>query len=147
MDIVAMKLEFKSTRSNQQRVKMKVNISIEFDKELATAITKTVQELSKGMGSLQEIFDKSDWTVTTESVSEPKPKPKQNKPATKRKPGAHQTLRGTLFKAIKHNEDGISRKDLQKETGFSSKQISNCIFQLKKNQKIQMTEEGLLKVL
>jgi uncharacterized membrane protein len=147
MDIVDMKPEFISTISNQQRVKMKVNISIEFDKELATAIVKTIQELSKGMESLQGIFDKSDWSITTESVSEPKPEPQKSKPATKRKPGAHQTLRGTLLKVIKQNKDGISRKDLQKETGFSSKQISNCIFQLKNNQKIQMTEEGLLKIL
>ncbi len=126
---------------------MKVDISIEFDKELATAIMETVREISRGMKSLQGIFDKSDWSVTTESISEPKPTPtKQTKPATKKKPSAQKTIKGTVLKMIKQNKEGISRKTLQEETGFSTKQISNCVFQLKKNQKIQMTEDGLLKV-
>ncbi|MCA1784602.1 MAG: hypothetical protein LC657_01315 [Desulfobacteraceae bacterium] len=124
---------------------MKVDISIEFDKELATAIMDTVREISKGIKSLQGIFDKSDWSVTTESVIEPKPK--QTRPVIKRKPRAKKTLRGTVLKIIKQNKEGISRKALQEETGFSTKQISNCVFQLKKNQTIQMTEDGLLKVL
>jgi predicted HTH transcriptional regulator len=124
---------------------MKVNISIEFDKELATAIMDTVREISKGMKSLQGIFDKSDWTVKTESA--PEPKPEQPKPARKRKTKAQTTLRSTVLKVIKQNKDGISRKDLQEETGISGKQISNLIYQLKKNQKIQMTEDGLLKLL
>ena len=124
---------------------MKVDISIEFDKELATAIMDTVREISKGIKSLQGIFDKSDWSVTTESVIEPKPE--QPRPVTKRKPRAKKTLRGTVLKIIKQNKEGISRKALQEETGFSTKQISNCVFQLKKTQKIQITEDGLLKVL
>jgi|GEM_PF-3504831 len=123
---------------------MKVDISIEFDKELATAIMDTVREISKGIKSLQGIFDKSDWSVTTESVIEPKPE--QPRPVTKRKPRAKKTLRGTVLKIIKQNKEGISRKALQEETGFSTKQISNCVFQLKKTQKIQITEDGLLKV-
>ena len=123
---------------------MKVDISIEFDKELATAIMDTVREISKGIKSLQGIFDKSDWSVTTESVIEPKLK--QTRPVTKRKPRAKKTLRGTVLKIIKQNKEGISRKVLQEETGFSTKQISNCVFQLKKTQKIQITEDGLLKV-
>ena len=123
---------------------MKVDISIEFDKELATAIMDTVREISKGIKSLQGIFDKSDWSVTTESVIEPKPE--QPRPVTKRKPRAKKTLRGTVLKIIKQNKEGISRKALQEETGFSTKQLSNCVFQLKKTQKIQITEDGLLKV-
>ena len=124
---------------------MKVNISIEFDKELATAIMDTVREISKGMKSLQGIFDKSDWSVSTEGV--PEPKPKETKPTTKRKPRAKETLRGSVLKVIKQNRDGISRKALQEETGFTGGQISNIVYQLKKNQKIQMTEDGLLKLL
>jgi hypothetical protein len=128
---------------------MKVNISIEFDKELATAIIDTVREISKGMKSLQGIFDKSDWSVATESVAEPEPKPepKQSKPAPKRKPRAKKTLRGTVLKVIKQNKDGISRKALQEETGFSGKQLSNIVYQMRKNQTIELTEDGLLKLL
>jgi hypothetical protein len=124
---------------------MKVDISIEFDKELATAIMDTVREISKGMKSLQEIFDKSDLSVSTESVSEPTPE--ETKPVVKRKPRAKKTLRGMVLKVIKKNKDGISRKALQEETGFTGGQISNIVYQLKKNQKIQMTEDGLLKLL
>jgi len=36
---------------------------------------------------------------------------------------------------------------LQEETGFTGGQISNIVYQLKKLQKIQKTEDGLLKVL
>jgi hypothetical protein len=126
---------------------MKVNISIEFDKELATAIMDTVREISKGMKSLQGIFDKSDWVVTTESVAEPESEsaPKQSKPATKRKPRAKKTIRGTVLKVIKKNKDGISRKALQEETGFTKRQIIDCVYQLIAMQKIGLTEEGLLK--
>ena len=124
---------------------MKVDISIEFNKELATAIMDTVREISKGIKSLKGILNKSAWAVTTESVIAPKPK--QTGPVTKRKPRAKKTLRGTVLKIIKQNKEGISRKALQEETGFSTKQLSNCVFHLKKTQKVQITEGGLLKVL
>jgi hypothetical protein len=125
--------------------KMKVDISIELDRELAAAIRDSIREISNGIKSLQGMFDKSNWSVSTESV--PETKPKQDKTTTKRKPRTKKTLRGTVLKVIKQNKEGISRKALQDETGFSTKQLSNCVFQLKKIQKIQMTEEGLLKAL
>ncbi len=124
---------------------MKLDITIEFDKELTTAIKATVTEFSEKIKSLQANLEKSDKSASTENV--PDPKPKQAKPATKRKPRAKKTLRGTVLKVIKKNKDGISRKALQEETGFTTKQISNYVYQLKKNQKIEMTGDGLFKPL
>ncbi|MFO8240138.1 MAG: hypothetical protein R6T90_03970 [Dissulfuribacterales bacterium] len=124
---------------------MKVDISVEFDKESAGVFMAALREISEGFKNLQRIFDKSDWSVTTEGA--PEPKPKQHKPATQRKPRAKKTLRSTVLRVIKKNKDGISRKALQEETGFTAKQISNIVYQLKKNQKIEMTEDGLLKAL
>ncbi len=124
---------------------MKVDISIEFDKESAGVFMAALREISEGIKNLQRIFDKSDWSVTTEGA--PEPEPKQPKPAAQRKPRAKKTLRSTVLKIIKKNKDGISRKALQEETGFTAKQISNIVYQLKKNQKIEMTGDGLLKLL
>ncbi len=124
---------------------MKVDITIEFDKEMATAIMDIVREFSKEIKSLRGIFDKSDLSVSTESVLESKPE--QTKPAAKRKPRVKKTLRGTVLKVVKKNIDGISRKALQEETGFTTKQVSNYVYQLKKTQKVEMTEDGLLKPL
>ncbi len=127
---------------------MKVEISIEFDKELAAALKDTVREFSR---EITGVFDKSDWSVSTESVAEPitktKPKTEQTKPAAQRTPRAGQTLRGTVLKVIEKNKDGISRKELQEETGFSSRQITDYVYQLKKMQKIEKTEDGLFKPL
>ncbi len=124
---------------------MKVNISIEFDKEFATAIKATVREISEGIKNMQGSFDKSDLSVSTENV--PEPKKKQAKPATKRKPRAKKTLRGTVLNVVKQNKDGISRKDLLEKTGFSKRQITDYVYQLKKLQKIEATKDGLYKPL
>ena len=101
---------------------MKVDISIEFDKESAGVFMAALREISEGIKNLQRIFDKSDWSVTTERVPEPEPKP-----AAQRKPRAKKTLRRTVLRVIKKNKDGISKKALKEETGFTAKQISNII--------------------
>ena len=124
---------------------MKVDISVEFDKEAAGVFMAALREISEGIKNLQRIFDKSDWSVTTERV--PEPETKQPKPAVQRRPRAKKTLRSTVLRVIKKNKGGISRKALQEETGFTAKQISNIVYQLKKNQKIEMTGDGQLKAL
>ncbi len=125
---------------------MQIDISIKFDKELANALMDKVREFSK---EITGVFDKSDLSVSTESVAEPKPKtkPEQTKPAVKRKARPKQTLRDTVLKIVEKHKDGISRKELQEETGFSTKQISNYVYQLKRNQKIEATKDGMFKLL
>lgn len=124
---------------------MRINILVEFDKESAGVFMDALREISEGIKNLQKIFDKSDWSLTTERAAEPETK--QPRPAVQRKPRAKKTLRSTVLKVIKKNKNGISRKALQEETGFTAKQISNIVYQLKKNQKIEMTGDGLLKLL
>lgn len=124
---------------------MRINILVEFDKESAGVFMDALREISEGIKNLQKIFDKSDWSLTTERAAEPEIK--QPRPADQRKPRAKKTLRSTVLKVIKKNKNGISRKALQEETGFTAKQISNIVYQLKKNQKIEMTGDGLLKLL
>lgn len=128
---------------------MKVDISIEFDKELANALMDTVREFSKEITGLRGIFEKADLSVSAESVPVPKtePKPKQTKPTVKRKARPKKTLRDTVLKVIKQNKDGISRKELQKKTGYSNRQMNDYVYQLKKLQKIEKTEDGLFKPL
>jgi hypothetical protein len=129
---------------------MKVDVSIEFDKELATAFKDTLRGLSEGIKNLQanlDKLDKPDKSVSTEIASEPKIKTKQTKPAAKRTPRAKKTLSGTVLKVIKENKDGISRKELLEKTGFSKRQITDYVYQLKKLQKIEATKDGLYKPL
>jgi hypothetical protein len=123
---------------------MKVEISIEFDKESASVFMAALREISAGFKHLQSVFDASDWSVSTQRAPEPKPKPKT---AVKRKPRAGKTLRGTVLTAIKKNKQGMSRKELQEQTGFTGKQLSNYVYQLKKQQKIEVTKDGVFKPL
>ena len=46
------------------------------------------------------------------------------------------------LKVIKQNKDGISRKALQEQTGLSEKQLLNLIDQMRKNQEIEIAEDG-----
>jgi len=124
---------------------MKLNITIEFDKDFATAIKANVREISEGIKNLQTNLEKSDKSSSTENI--PETKPKQAKPAAKRKARPKKTLRGTVLKVIKQNKDGISRKNLLEKTGFSKRQIIDCVYQLKAMQKIEKTEDGLFKIL
>jgi t-SNARE complex subunit (syntaxin) len=124
---------------------MKLNITIEFDKELATAIKANVREISEGTKNLQTNLENSDKSASTENI--PETKPKHAKPAAKRKARPKKTLRGTVLKVIKQNKDGISRKNLLEKTGFSKRQIIDCVYQLKAMQKIEKTEDGLFKIL
>ncbi len=128
---------------------MKVDITVEFDKELATAIKAIVTEFSEGIKDLHGNFDKSDSSVSTGIAPEPntKTKNKQTKPAVKRKKRPKQTLRGSVLKLVEQNTDGISRKELLEKTGFSKRQIIDCVYQLKAMQKIEKTEDGLFKPL
>jgi hypothetical protein len=132
---------------------MKVEISIEFDKELTDALMDTFGEFSREITGLRGLLDKADLSVSTEIAPEPKlkptpkAKPEQIKPAVKRKKRPKQTLRGTVLKLVKQNKDGISRKELLEKTGFSKRQITDYVYQLKKMQKIEATKDGLFKPL
>ena len=126
---------------------MKIDIFIELDKDLATAFKAAVRDFSEGIKNLQTNLYKPGKSVSTENDPEPKAKTKQTKPAVKRKPRAKKTIEGTVLKFIKQNKDGISRKELLKKTGFTGRQISDYVYQLKKLQKLEKTKKGLFKPL
>jgi len=145
---------------------MKIAITIELDKETTELFQVPFKKLSKQINDLIGMFEKVDYTVEdapdldpnmnvdpkpepeTEPILETKknlktktsksPKPKKS---TKTKP--QKSVSGTIFKTIKKNKDGINTKDLQQQTGFTGKQISNNMVHLKKDKKVAKTKEGL----
>ncbi|MDX2441571.1 MAG: hypothetical protein QNK40_13610 [Desulfobacterales bacterium] len=133
---------------------MKIAITIELDKKSAELFQIPFKNLSKQISTLIEMFEKVDFTVEDAPDHEPnldiepKPEPpiksaspKATKAKTKSKP--QKSVKGTILKTIKKHKDGIKSTDLQQLTGFTGKQISNNMFHLKKDNKVEKTKEGL----
>lgn len=53
------------------------------------------------------------------------------------------TALGTIFDTIKQSNGGINVDDLKKKTGFASRKVADAVYRLKKNGKIDKTDEGL----
>ncbi|WP_457553377.1 hypothetical protein [Desulfobacula sp.] len=134
---------------------MKIAITIELDKESAELFQTPFKKLSDQINDLMGLFGKK-VEVNTESDPEPNinvdPKPdldpniktsKPLKPKKRTKTRLQRPVKATILKTIKKNKDGIKAKDLQEQTGFTGKQISNNMFHLKKDKKIEKTKEGL----
>jgi len=151
---------------------MKIAITIELDKETTELFQVPFKKLSKQINDLIGMFEKVDYVVEdaldldpnmntnpksdpetksepeTEPILETKKNPKtktskspKHKKSTKTKP--QKSVSGIIFKTIKKNKDGINSKDLQEQTGFTGKQISNNMVHLKKDKKVEKTKEGL----
>ncbi len=124
---------------------MKIAITIELDKESAELFQVPFKNLSKQINELIDMFGKVDFVVEDApdpeppSKSQPQKKPKQRK----KKSNSKIPVKATILKAIKEHKSGINTKDLQKQTGFTGKQISNNLFHLKKGNKVEKTKEGL----
>ena len=133
---------------------MKIAITIELDKKSVELFQVPFKKLSTQINALIEMFEKVDFTVEDVPDHEPKldiePKPEPpiksaspKAPKVKRKTKPQKSVKGIILKAIKKHKDGINTKDLQQLTGFTGKQISDNMFHLKKNTKIEKTKEGL----
>ena len=129
---------------------MKIAITIELDKESAELFQIPFKKLSKQINDLIGMFEKVDYAVEDLPDLEPKldiePKPVPTKSASKKpkkKSKPQRLVKATILKTIKKNKDGIKAKDLQEQTGFTGKQISNNMFHLKKEKKVEKTKEGL----
>ena len=123
---------------------MKIAITIELDKESAEIFQTPFKKLSKQINDLIGMFKKVDYEVegTPGLVPETKPtKSAVKKP--KKKPRPEISVKATILKAIKNHKDGVNTKDLKQETGLTGKQISNNLFHLKKDKKVEKTEGGL----
>ena len=124
---------------------MKISFTIELDKESAELFQTPFKKLSKQIDYLIGMFEKVDYTVEDAPDIEPKPEPpKTSTPQkTKKKAKSQRLVKATILKTIKKNKDGIKTKDLQEQTGFTGKQISNNMYHLKKGKKVEKTKEGL----
>ena len=126
---------------------MKINITIELDKKSAEVFQIPFKKLSKQINELIEMFDKVEYVIEDAPDIEPKqdlePKPpkkhkQSQKPQVAQKPKKTQKpkkpqipVKATIFEAIKEHNGGVSTKELQTQTGFTSKQISNNMFHLR----------------
>jgi hypothetical protein len=134
---------------------MKISITIELDKESAELFQTPFKKLSKQINDLIGMFEKVDYAAEDVPVLEPKlenePKPVPTKlvptksvpkkPKKKSKP--QRSVKAIILKTIKKNKDGINTKDLQQQAGLTGKQISDSMFHLKKEKKVEKTKEGL----
>jgi len=121
---------------------MKIAITIELDKESVGLFQLPFKKLSKQISDLIGMFDKVDYAVEDAPDMEPKPEP-PTKSASKKKSKPQRSVKATILKTIKKNKAGINTKDLQEQTGYTGKQISNNMFHLKKEKKVEKTKEGL----
>jgi predicted Rossmann fold nucleotide-binding protein DprA/Smf involved in DNA uptake len=123
---------------------MRIDISIEFDQEFTNKFMAIIQEVSKQFKDQQEIFEKTHSSVSATNAQ--KITPEKSKPP-KKKSRPQKTVKGTILKVVKKHKDGITGKELQEQTGFNGKQISNNMFHLKKEKRIEKTKDGLFMAL
>ena len=126
---------------------MKLTITVQLDEESSQLIKTSFMNLSKRINDLSGVFEKMPSSVEEPKDIDPKPaaapaKPAAKKPAAKKKSKPRKSNLDTILKTIKKHKDGINFKDLQKETGLTGKQISDNVYRLKKENKIEKTEKG-----
>jgi hypothetical protein len=129
--------------------KMKLTVTFELDKDSEQSIQKSFSNFSKQFSDLIDLFKNAEFSVEEAAAieSEPKPATMPAKRAPKKKSKPRKTNIDKIFKTIKKHKEGISSKELQQETGFTGKQISNSVFRLKNENKIGKTEDGMFVVL
>ncbi len=124
---------------------MKIAITIELDEKSAELFQVPFKKLSAQINDLIGMFEKGDCSVENTPDIESKPAPPK-KPApkkAKKKSKLKRSVKATILKTIKKNKEGIKTKELQQQTGFTGKQISNNMFHLKKEKKVEKTKKGL----
>jgi predicted Rossmann fold nucleotide-binding protein DprA/Smf involved in DNA uptake len=128
---------------------MKLTVTFELDKDSAQYIKASFSSFTKQLSDLISLFENADFKIEEAAVIEPDAKPAimPEKRAPKKKPKPRKSNIDTILKTIKKHKDGISSKELQQETGFTGKQVSNSVFRLKNENKIEKTEAGMFVVL
>ncbi len=125
---------------------MKINFTVELDKELAELIQSPIRNFFEGLlaltkpvkdapvsqgddpeGPNQEEVVKDETPQGPETIVSPEPA--SEAPEPKAKPGV---VKKTILEAIQSRKTGIDAKGIAKLTGFTGKQISNNMFHLKK---------------
>jgi len=123
---------------------MKIAITIELDKESAELFQTPFKKLSKQINDLIGMFEKVDYEVKDAPVLVPETKTiKSANKKPKKKSNSQISLKSTILKVLKNHKNGINTKDLQQQTGLTGKQISDNLFHLKKDKKVEKTKDGL----
>ena len=123
---------------------MKIAITIELDKESAELFQTPFKKLSKQINDLIGMFEKVDYEVKDAPVLVPETKTiKSAHKKPKKKSNSQISLKSTILKVLKKHKNGINTKDLQQQTGLTGKQISDNLFHLKKDKKVEKTKDGL----
>jgi predicted Rossmann fold nucleotide-binding protein DprA/Smf involved in DNA uptake len=132
-----------------QERKMKLTVTFELDKDSSQYIKTSFSSLTKQLSDLIDLFKNAEYSVEEAAAVEPDPKPatKPAKQVPKKKSKPRKSNIDTILKTIKKHKEGISSKELQQETGFTGKQVSNSVFRLKNENKIEKTEAGMFVVL
>jgi len=125
---------------------MKLTITIELDKDSSQYIQTTFSSFAKQLSDLTGLFENADLSVEETTAAEPDTKPatKPVKRVTKKKSKPRNSNINTVLKAIKKHNGGITSKELQQETGLAGRIIWDNVYRLKKENKIEKTEDGML---
>jgi negative regulator of replication initiation len=125
---------------------MKLTITIELDKDSSQYIQTAFSSFAKQLSDLTGLFENAEFKVEEAATIEPDTKPatKPVKRATKKKSKPKKSNIDTVLKAIKNHKDGINSKELQQETGLTGRIIWDNVYRLKKENKIEKTEAGML---
>lgn len=123
---------------------MKLTVTFELDKDSSQSFQKSFSSLTEQLSDLIGLFKNAEFSVEETTAIQPDTKPATMpvKRAPKKKSKSRKSNINTILKAIKKHKDGISSKELQQETGLTGKQISNSVFRLKNENKIEKTEAG-----
>ncbi|MCA1792298.1 MAG: hypothetical protein ABR534_04875 [Desulfotignum sp.] len=119
---------------------MKLTVTIELDKDSSQKIQTAFSSFSKQLPDLIGLFENAEFSVEGEAAIEPDTKSATMpvKRSSKKKSNID-----TILKAIKKHKNGISSKELQKETGLPGRIIWDNVYRLKKENKIGKTEAGM----
>ncbi|MFO7963094.1 MAG: hypothetical protein R6U50_04155 [Desulfobacterales bacterium] len=123
---------------------------------------KELRQLNKELEKIAEILNRMVAVVNQLETSEPEtkskpgPKEKVKKSSNKHSPAkkteksksrsaksAKESAIGKVLKIIEGTENGISKSQLMRKTGFDSKKVQNLISRLKKQGQVKMLGRGL----
>jgi hypothetical protein len=107
--------------------------------EEVKTVAERIEELTEMVGNLQKASFSKPKTVRKKAPTKKKAAAEKTSP---KKP-AKKTDRDVVLGFIQRTKKGLNTAALVKKTGFNQKKISNIVFQLKKQKKIQSPEKGV----
>ena len=124
---------------------MKISVTIELDKDSSQKFKNSFLNFSKQINEMISSLGNTNCSVEEAAVTEPKPEPlpKPVKPVSKKKPKPRKSNLNIILKTIKKHKSGINFKELQQETRLTGKKISDNVYRLKKENKIEKTDAGM----